>query len=52
MRIISQDGTLDVPYENGSLAIGAGIMAAGFVGGKPRPADTQAMEEAQDDNIE
>ena len=34
----------------GALAIGAGIMAAGFVGGKPRPADTQAMEEAQDDN--
>lgn len=32
----------------GAVGIAAGIMIAGFVGGRPRPADTQAMEEAQD----
>lgn len=31
----------------GAVGIAAGIMIAGFVGGRPRPADTQAMEEYQ-----
>lgn len=31
-----------------AVGIAAGVMVAGFVGGRPRPADTQAMEEAQD----
>lgn len=32
----------------GAVGIAAGIMVAGFVGGRPRPADVHAMEEAQD----
>lgn len=32
----------------GALGIAAGIMAVGFVGGRPRPADAHAMEEAED----
>lgn len=32
----------------GALGIAAGIMAVGFVGGRPRPADVHAMEEAED----
>ena len=32
----------------GAIGIAAGIMAIGFVGGRPRPADVHAMEEAQD----
>ena len=32
----------------GAIGIAAGIMVAGFVGGRPRPADVQAMEEARD----
>lgn len=32
----------------GALGIAAGVMALGYVGGRPRPADVQAMEEAQD----
>lgn len=32
----------------GALGIAAGVMMLGYVGGRPRPADTQAMEEAQD----
>ena len=32
----------------GALGVAAGVMALGYVGGRPRPADTQAMEEAQD----
>lgn len=31
----------------GALGLAAGILAAGFIGGRPRPADMQAMEEAQ-----
>lgn len=31
----------------GVIGLAAGIMAMGFVGGNPAPADTQAMEEAQ-----
>lgn len=32
----------------GAIGIAAGIMVAGFVGGRPRPADVHAMEEASD----
>lgn len=32
----------------GAIGIAAGIMVAGFVGGRPRPADVHAMEEARD----
>lgn len=32
----------------GAIGIAAGIMMAGYVGGRPRPADVHAMEEAQD----
>lgn len=32
----------------GVLGLAAGVMTAGYIGGRPRPADTQAMEEAQD----
>lgn len=32
----------------GAIGIAAGIMVAGFVGGRPRPADVHAMEEAKD----
>jgi len=32
----------------GAIGIAAGIMVAGFVGGRPRPADVHAMEEATD----
>lgn len=32
----------------GAVGIAAGIMMAGFVGGRPRPADVHAMEEATD----
>ena len=32
----------------GAVGIAAGIMVAGYVGGRPRPADVHAMEEAQD----
>lgn len=32
----------------GAVGVAAGVMIAGFVGGRPRPAETQAMEEAQD----
>lgn len=32
----------------GALGIAAGVMMVGYAGGRPRPADTQAMEEAQD----
>jgi hypothetical protein len=32
----------------GAIGIAAGVMMLGYVGGRPRPADTQAMEEAQD----
>jgi hypothetical protein len=32
----------------GALGIAAGVMMLGYAGGRPRPADTQAMEEAQD----
>lgn len=31
----------------GALGLAAGVMAIGFVGGRPTPADTQAMEQAQ-----
>ena len=32
----------------GAVGIAAGIMIAGYVGGRPRPADVHAMEEASD----
>lgn len=32
----------------GAVGIAAGVMMLGYVGGRPRPAQTQAMEEAQD----
>lgn len=32
----------------GALGLAAGVMVAGFVGGRPRPASTHAMEEAED----
>lgn len=32
----------------GAVGIAAGVMMLGYVGGRPRPADTHAMEEAQD----
>lgn len=32
----------------GAIGIAAGIMVAGYVGGRPRPADVHAMEEARD----
>lgn len=32
----------------GAVGIAAGVMMLGYVGGRPRPAETQAMEEAQD----
>lgn len=32
----------------GAVGIAAGIMVAGYVGGRPRPADVHAMEEASD----
>lgn len=32
----------------GALGLAAGVLVAGYVGGRPRPADVQAMEEAQD----
>ena len=32
----------------GAVGIAAGIMVSGYVGGRPRPADVHAMEEAQD----
>lgn len=31
----------------GALGLAAGVLVSGFVGGRPRPADVQAMEEAQ-----
>lgn len=31
-----------------AIGIAAGVMVAGYVGGRPRPADTHAMEEAED----
>lgn len=32
----------------GAVGIAAAVMTAGYLGGRPRPAETQAMEEAQD----
>lgn len=32
----------------GAIGLAAGVLVAGYVGGRPRPADVQAMEEAQD----
>lgn len=32
----------------GAIGIAAGVMMLGYVGGRPRPAETQAMEEAND----
>lgn len=32
----------------GALGLAAGVLVAGYVGGRPRPADIQAMEEAED----
>lgn len=32
----------------GALGLAAGVLVAGYVGGRPRPADIQAMEESED----
>lgn len=32
----------------GAIGLAAGVLVAGYAGGRPRPADVQAMEEAQD----